>query len=725
MARQQELEQLACQQGKQRKHMVNVAIVGAPGVGKTELALKYVEQHEGHVLFIQCDRHSSIPNQLNNVLSRVTLRANITAVTNVKVYVPEMYKLLESEQTLVVFDGVQDQASIAELLPLDNTNVYTIITSQNVNWDADLKIPVPCFSSEEAVQFLSTNLNVSDDANVQSVATMLANNPLALQVAITYIEYKKKLLAFKCEDFTLQDLLTDIKNNPETFVKYNSSLQTVFQELATFCTARELMILSLMSFLDTVDIPAMLFKNLGDGDEYLEDLLQLKDHSLIEHRGENIALNPLLAMVVRVQFDDGKVLSDLFSLFQQSQLSHEELKHCVLRAWTSACNIKQVAEQHFEYFFKFIDNIPQVEAVHAISSYFNRLRVLLGCSGGFMAQLCAKYVNLCRATNMLDDALSVCLAEQTLVNSSEHPKMHDVLLLLSMKVNIYKSKRDIHSALATMKEYYAKTLENSKCHDNHVLTVLKGMCRASSKLGGESWTQFISFMTTILSKATPSERTNICKFIISDMIPLYKTPVLMPIALQLFALTAKVISTDNWFGYHTAMKVKFLLDLRRYDNASDLLKRTDVNRITSPLHFTDLYNGCFVLRQHHRKKAFAKWTVMLGVLAKDRDKLMFVSQVIQDISDSCVASQTFEALLMYHTVQAALVKHFGEANSYTLHTMRRKAAFCIKHRLVCRAWKIYLDICKVCNTQPKARPAEANKINEYIIIQVREFLTET
>ncbi|NNU76341.1 NB-ARC domain-containing protein [Clostridium estertheticum] len=160
-----------------------VNITGLAGIGKTQLALKYVYQNiklYDTVCWLECSTEETINKTF------VEFLALISEPSDEKIHFTNWFH--NNSNWLIVFNDVNENTSIEQLIP-KYKNGHIIKTTQ-INEKSKLDgavIPLEELSKDEAVDFLTRRTNSNDIENASKISYRLGYFPLALEQAAAYI----------------------------------------------------------------------------------------------------------------------------------------------------------------------------------------------------------------------------------------------------------------------------------------------------------------------------------------------------------------------------------------------------------------------------------------------------------------------------------------------------------------------------------------------------------
>lgn len=350
VGREDELRTLkVASQNKDTPHLINVAVTGLPGIGKTELVLQYIknsrESNYKNIIWVPSDSTDTINNvfiSLSQALGIVDKDYRVCNSTMLIVLVQKLYKSLNTLNTLVVFDNVLvDIECYMPPIGVDTSNITIIVTSRYTKWQCDTQVSLQCLPVEVATQFLIKSLpslTESDKKHLPSLCAIFGSVPLALKLVVAYFQHTVKIenLEHNCESFNIETLVTNLQCSPVNFftfkpklfnkVEYNMlelyrSISNVISRTLNGFLAIKL--LEYMSFLCTENISARMFHKLSEIDnksDISEALVLLSEYSLISITDHRISISPMIQFIFRTNLSSvnrEKTLLTVLSCFEQ------------------------------------------------------------------------------------------------------------------------------------------------------------------------------------------------------------------------------------------------------------------------------------------------------------------------------------------------------------------------------------------------------------------------
>jgi tetratricopeptide (TPR) repeat protein len=299
-----------------------IALVGNGGIGKTQIALKYIhdnkKQYE-HIVFINASSYYSIKNDYSKIL-------DIENDDNVICYMKHWSSL--NKNWLFVYDNLDNmelKSNFFKQYMVDPSNGDIIITSRLSNWDR--KIYVSAFDKLESIEFLSKKTLKYDRQRSEFLSNQLGNFPLALEQAGAYI--KNSFISYEEYSQLFQNYTNRLNllgvEKPDSY--HSTTLKTWSLSFSSISNQAAIDLLNIVSFFSQENIPVSLFE---DGKNFLPDQLknqfedklsvinlfrELSNYSLIRYDGEQFYIHNLVQDVIRLNLVQDKWCSIAFQLF--------------------------------------------------------------------------------------------------------------------------------------------------------------------------------------------------------------------------------------------------------------------------------------------------------------------------------------------------------------------------------------------------------------------------
>ena len=219
----EELHKLVQHKGELTVISQTTSITGLGGVGKSELARKYVHQYshyyDNNVIWINAESYATLVESFHRLAhDKLGIRTkNIDGKEkDIKSIVEDVYKFFVKRKSLFIFDNAEkyktqqkedegvDKFLRLSSLPPNVNKPYFIITSRNQKWGNIQVLQLDTFTEEEALEFIKKTLDIKDNLQNEEIKQLgrnLQRFPLALQQAVAYIrerdrelkKYKKRI----------------------------------------------------------------------------------------------------------------------------------------------------------------------------------------------------------------------------------------------------------------------------------------------------------------------------------------------------------------------------------------------------------------------------------------------------------------------------------------------------------------------------------------------------
>lgn len=270
-----------------RQKKKTISLIGSSGIGKTQLAKRYVELYKHNydiVWWIDSDKNKNIGEQfkklaieLNNLIKNQDLKIN-TFLSNEEIVkqVKENFRIT-GLNWLIVFDSAIDKDKVKDYLPEkhnNNGNGHILITSTNpLAWNNIMELEK--FTREESIELLTKITNKNDLKAADQLAETLKDFPLAIVQAATYIRSNNSITIKEYIDlfFTNREKLWREENHSVLHhAAFDNYQFTVYTTLSLIIKEIEkeshesVQLLAFCSFLNHKNIPKVFLK------QYLTDI---------------------------------------------------------------------------------------------------------------------------------------------------------------------------------------------------------------------------------------------------------------------------------------------------------------------------------------------------------------------------------------------------------------------------------------------------------------------
>ncbi len=175
--------------------VVNQAVTGMGGIGKTQLAVEFAYEY-GHrfqgVHWLDLREASVLDSQI--ALCGEKMGLSLWPPTLPEQVTATLCEWLQNNPRLLILDNFEETKFANEVLArLRHSGLRLLITSRRVDWNSALglrRLPLDEFSPEESNEFLRKYLpdNREKDGNLDALAVHLGHLPLAVELAGRYLE---------------------------------------------------------------------------------------------------------------------------------------------------------------------------------------------------------------------------------------------------------------------------------------------------------------------------------------------------------------------------------------------------------------------------------------------------------------------------------------------------------------------------------------------------------
>ncbi|UPA54715.1 NB-ARC domain-containing protein [Wolbachia pipientis] len=299
-------------------------ISGLGGVGKTELARKYIEKHSkdysNNIIWINAETYETMAQSFLKLAKG--LLGIPTEDRDIESIVRDIYAFFAKRKSLFVFDNAEEyrsegqDAGISQFLPShflssDNNKPSVLITSRNQKWGDIKPLTLGTFTEPESIDFIRKALGIKDGSQeneIKNLAETLQHFPLALQQAVAYIKERDIALKNVGLRFEISDYLKRYKEEAEklldfefpedsndsytetTFITWRITINKIKDNAEYGQQAKE--ILDIIAYIASDNIPVEMFLGLERNREKLGDAIQLlKQYSMINSGEEQSSVN--------------------------------------------------------------------------------------------------------------------------------------------------------------------------------------------------------------------------------------------------------------------------------------------------------------------------------------------------------------------------------------------------------------------------------------------------
>ncbi|XP_047131481.1 uncharacterized protein LOC124810518 [Hydra vulgaris] len=260
-----------------------LVLYGMSGVGKTLIARKYCEiSYNFYKNFVWIDAaFRKLQNSFRNQCQILGFKVHDSKgdYFNIKVIVEKIHNYYKNENTLYIFDNVDDKSvKNLSIYISRKPNSFTLITSQWRTWTNDVnKIHVDIFSLEEALAYVKNNIKENTDENIKNLIKELGYHPFAITQAIKYINIHKISIEKYIDRYRLKPSeILDTNNFPTEEVS-KSAMKAINLILIKLEKSKDLsfQILNCLSHCDGQNISKQFITNISNhmkiNDDHLVD----------------------------------------------------------------------------------------------------------------------------------------------------------------------------------------------------------------------------------------------------------------------------------------------------------------------------------------------------------------------------------------------------------------------------------------------------------------------
>ncbi|CAL8128345.1 unnamed protein product [Orchesella dallaii] len=390
------------QQSEQKLAIVSqmASIVGLGGIGKSELARRYIQEYSKkyyrNVIWISAQTEETLKQSFRRLasdhlaLSLLNIDGKEKAITSL---IDEVYDYFQGKKCLFVFDNAESNECLQKFMPFRISHrPYLLITSRDKEWAFSSEVlPLYELAQEEAIEFVKNGLQMeqNEDESITQLVTTLQCFPLALSQAISYIKQQQSIFPFTIGQYLKQfevrsQKLLNSSIPPTEFNTYLSTTLRTWKMTADLIASIDesgseaIRMLNIISYFEPDKIPTRLAcGEMGD----LDALHLLVKYSMVNSQPaeQTISIHRLVQEVTRIELkrtkNEEETLRNALKLLSEN-IELDTISH-VYSAYTYSSTFPSVVVEYKEIPWRILDKFQLTKKYYDVSNNGSKLQELL------------------------------------------------------------------------------------------------------------------------------------------------------------------------------------------------------------------------------------------------------------------------------------------------------------------------------------------------------------
>ncbi|XP_044726875.1 uncharacterized protein LOC123290678 [Chrysoperla carnea] len=362
-----------------------ISISGLGGVGKSELAKKYINKYSQHydnkVVWINAESYQTLVESFRRLACdklRISTKNANGEEKKISSIIEDVYTFFSNGKSIFVFDNAEEYKcqnefhhGIDKFLPSVPSNYnmpYVLITSRNQKWPKNIKVlPLNSFNEEEAMEFVKKSLNIENDTqekDIKELSKELQLFPLALQQAVAYIRVQDENFRNVGSEFKISNYLERSREKTRERLNFefpensdNDYTKTIFTTWnVTLDAIRQkkngndaLEILNIISYLAPENIPIDIILSLESDEEKLGTAIELlKQYSMVNLEHGKLNMHRLVQQTTRIKLKEQnreeEILKKVLKLFNKDNFGSKIVDHAIT-VWNYSSKYNELVKE--------------------------------------------------------------------------------------------------------------------------------------------------------------------------------------------------------------------------------------------------------------------------------------------------------------------------------------------------------------------------------------------